>query len=298
MVMARMKELDYTPNLQAQRLAAGRSYTVALHFDSPSASFFDMFAMEFVRGIHDALHERGYGLLLSGGDESLDRWIKSGAVDGVIAVGHDHNDNATARKVAALGATCVFIGTQSWGDGSVFIDLQSGARQVAQAMWERDHRRVGFIGSPASQPVLQVFRDEMSRLGGKPGDVIIAKSGWQAEDGERAMRQLLSLKSPPTAVFARSDELAVGALRGAKKMGFEVPRDVSLVGHDDLPIARLTDPPLTTVRVNCPELGRVACETLLDLLENPNRVHEAQSVKTELVHRDTLAVARSNATKR
>lgn len=295
MILARMAELDYVPHLPAQRLATRRSYMVALHFDAPTDAFFDLYAMEFVRGVHDALHARGYGLLLSGGTESLDRWTKSGAVDGVIAVAHDYENDAYARHVASLGVTCVVIGTRDWRDagvGSITIDLTSGARQVAQALWERGHRRIGFIGSPASQPVLDAFRGELTKLGGKRRDLLIAKGGWQSEDGERAMKELLALPSPPTAVFTRNDELAVGALRGARQMGVLVPRDVSLIGHDDLPIARLTEPPLTTVRINCLEVGRVACATLFASLEESKNYDLAQSVRTELVLRETLSSPR------
>ena len=298
MILARMAELDYVPHLPAQRLATRRSYMVALHFDAPTDAFFDLYAMEFVRGIHDALHARGYGLLLSGGAESLDRWTKSGAVDGVIAVAHDYENDSYARHVASLGVACVVIGTRDWsseaGVGAVAIDLTSGARQVAQALWERGHRRIGFIGSPASQPVLDAFRGDLTRLGVKRRDLLIAKGGDKSEDGERAMRELLALPSPPTAVFARNDELAVGALRGARQLGVTVPRDVSLIGHDDLPIARLTEPPLTTVRVNCLEVGRAACETLFASLKTPQENRVAQSVRTELVLRETLASPRKS----
>ena len=298
MILARMKELDYVPHLPAQLLATRRSYMVALHFDSPENSFFDMFAMEFLRGIHDSLHARGYGLLLSGGDESLDRWTKSGAVDGIIAVAHDYQNDDYARRIAALGVHCVIIGTRAGGGaGSVTIDLKGGARQVAQALWERGHRRIGFIGSSAAQPVLGAFRDELARLGGRRSDVIVVKGGWRIEDGERAVQELLSLPSPPTAIFARNDELAVGALRGARQLGVTVPRDVSLIGHDDLPIARLTEPPLTTVRINCLEVGLAACQALFSLMETPDEQRDAQAVQTELVPRETLAAPRKGVLK-
>ncbi len=112
---------------------------------------------------------------------------------------------------------------------------------------------------------------------------------YTAEDGERGLLKLLAQPDLPTAVFTRSDELAAGALRAARQQGLHVPAELSIVGHDDVPFAKLAEPPLTTVRVNCLELGNRATETLLALIHRPQSCPEAQVVQTELVVRHSVA---------
>jgi DNA-binding LacI/PurR family transcriptional regulator len=103
-----------------------------------------------------------------------------------------------------------------------------------------------------------------------PDLVVVAPGVFDPEYGAGAMKDLLAKPSPPTAIFVRNDVLAIGALHEARRAGLRVPEDISIVGHDDLPLARYTDPQLTTVRVDCFELGRISTEMIFRLLDQPN----------------------------
>jgi DNA-binding LacI/PurR family transcriptional regulator len=295
MVLERMKELGFTPNLNAQRLSHGRTYMVALDFGPWHDYLSDMFFVELTRGLQDVLEARGYGVLLSGPGEALNRWVKTRAVDGVILAG-DPADSAILHEMSRAGTPCVVIGNHAVeglaGVGSVMVGLDQGVQQVAQLLVERGHRRIGYIASDGLDPVFCEFRAALARLGVTLSESCVVKAGHTPHDGARALYALLSRKEPPTAVFARTDGLATGALRAAHRMGVRIPEDLSIVGHDDVPFAELTEPPLTTVRVDCIELARISADILFSLLSEPGARTKPQAVRTELVVRDSVSAPR------
>jgi LacI family repressor for deo operon, udp, cdd, tsx, nupC, and nupG len=295
-VLQQIQEAGYTPNVNAQRLVAGRTQMVALDFGDWSDALANMFFVELTRGVQDALDARHYGLLLNTRRDTLRRWVLSRAVDGVILAMGDPRHNPMLRDVTGRGIPCVVIGHHAVeglsGVGSVVVGLRHGARQVARMLTDWGHRRIGFLGNNDPQDVVLLeFKAELDRLGVDLRAERVLTGSITPEEGERAALALLSQPDPPTALFARSDALAAGALRTARKMALRVPEQLSLVGHDDVPFAELAEPPLTTVRVNCLELGRLATETLLSLLSYSDYAVRAHTVQTELVIRETVAGA-------
>ena len=293
MVLQRMDELGYSPNLHAQRLISGRSNTVALCLSGGSAPASDLFLAGLIRGLQQALQFYDNGLLILGPGDMLRRWVDSRAVDGVIIIGGSSHDDRLARESARPGVPCVLIGTAALpvenNVGQVVIDLAGGSARVARALFERGHRRIGFIGSSYSQSVLPAFQRELKELGAPLAPELTVIAGDNSEDGERAMSEMLKLPAPPTAVFARTDELAVGALRGAHQNGVSVPDQLSLVGHDDLAYARFSEPPLSTVRIDCDAVGKAVVATLFEMIDQPDVAAVPRIVPTELVLRHSVA---------
>jgi LacI family transcriptional regulator len=294
MVLQRIQEAGYTPNINAQRLKVGRTHMIALDFGNWSDVLSDMFFVELTRGIQDALEARGYGLLLNSNACVLRQWVHSRAVDGVILATGGLPERKVPQEIAATGTPCVVIGhhpiTGISGIGSVVVGLRNGAQQVARMLVGCGHRRIGYLGShDLKDRVLVEFREELRKQGQELLEKHCIIAGLTPADGAQGLSALLSRPTPPTAVFARTDALAAGALRAARALGVHVPKELSLVGHDDVPFADLAEPPLTTVRVNCAQLGKLATETLLLLLDQPERCPEAQTVDTELVVRASVA---------
>ncbi len=292
MVLQRMGELGYTPNLHAQRLVSRRANTVALCIGGGLAPSSDLFLAGLIRGLQQALQQYDYGLLILGMGDVLKRWVDSRAVDGVVVVGGNLEDAAVARSIVRPEVPCIVIGTTPLETelhiGSVVIDMAGSGAQVARTLFQSGHRRIGFIGSYFSQSVLPTFKRELESLGAPLRDEWVVIAGNTPDDGERAMCELLSLALPPTAVFTRNDELAIGALRAARKLHVAVPEQLSLIGHDDLAFAPFVDPPLSTVRIDCEAVGKVVVEMLFDLLDQPDTLFEPRSVPTELVMRDSI----------
>lgn len=293
LILERMKEMGYTPNVNAQRLVSGRAYTIALDFGANPHLLGDMYFAELTRGIRDALQESGYSLLLNATGEKLQHLVRSQAVDGVIVFGGEKEEIERVRTVAAEGTPSVMISHCDLAPGpnfaTVCTDLPFGACEVADFLVEQGHRRVAFLGSYDSDMVFEAFQERMARRGAPLDDALVAFAGPQPERAETIMREFMQRLEPPTVVFTRTDTLAAGALRAAHRMQVRVPQDVSVIGHDDVPFARLMTPALTTVRIDCGEMGGRAVEALRLMLDNPGVAMQPRIVRPRLVVRETVA---------
>lgn len=299
MVLQRMEEMGFTPNLHAQSLAHRRSRTIGLEYLGQTEVLSDMFLIALARGIQRVLTEHSYNLLLNPvgvtteKESLLRRWARSRAVDGAIVVGNPDVPAQWLQKLVAQKAFCVVIvhhpPPPMANVGCVTLDLSRGIAQVAELLCSLGHRHVGYIGSVPGDPVLGMLQAEMERrCGSIPPEYIVHVGSTPDRGAEGAY--ILFLRTPrPTAVFVRTDVLAIGAMRAIREMGLCIPRDVSVVAHDDVPLAQFTDPPLTTVRVDYEQLGKSAVEMLLAMLERREPVSLSQTVHTLLVQRATVA---------
>ncbi len=298
-ILERIEEAGYAPNLHARRLATGRSHVIAIDYGGSPDALADLYLIELTRSLQEPLEARGYSLLLNRDRQPLRRLVRSRAVDGVLLLSDRCQDHAA--QLAADGAACVVIAARPVtgipGVACVVEELRSGARQVARLLAGQGHRRIGYAGSNFPDIVLTAFRDELVALGVPLTDDLVLIPGRTPQAGAAAVAELLARSSPPTALFARTDALAFGALRQAHRLGVRVPEDLSLVGHDDVPFAALTEPPLTTVRIDCARVGQAAAEALLALIHGTGGA-EPPVIETELVVRESTAPAASLASPR
>jgi LacI family transcriptional regulator len=219
--------------------------------------------------------------------------ISSPGVDGVVlAVGADRHE--LARRFAAEGRAVVVIAQPSIepvpGVGWVYLDLEAGARDTAEMLIDQGHRRIAFIGNYEEDFVRKGFTDELNRLGAPLQRELEVIAGKGREAGHEAMLKLLEVPERPTAVFARTDLLASGALQAARERRLQVPEDLSVVGHDDIPVAESLG--LTTVRIDFMALGRAAARVLSGLMKDKSLPATIPSVRTHIVMRGTVSSPR------
>lgn len=299
MVLQRMEELGFAPNLHAQSLAHQRSRTIGLEYLGRTEVLSDMFLIALARGIQRVLSERGYNLLLNPvgvvteRESLLRRWVRSRAVDGVIVVGDPDVSVDWLQRLVAQKTFCVVIVHHPpppiANVGCVSLDLSRGITQVAELLCSLGHRRIGYIGSIEPDSVLPILRAEVETRGGHIPAEYVIYAGRTPDDGAQAVRLQLSGDARPTAVFVRTDVLAIGAIRTIRSLGLRIPKDISVVSHDDVPFAQLTDPPLTTVRVDYEQLGKSGVEMLLAMLERREPVNLHCTVHTSLIQRASVA---------
>lgn len=289
--------MSYTPNVNAQRLVSGRASTVALDFGSNSHPLADTYFTELTCCIQSALHDFGYSLLLNVTGDRLLHLVKSRAVDGVMLFAGEPEEIEKLKRLAAEGTPSVLIShcpvPAAPNFAPVFTDLAHGARAVADFLCAQGHRRIGFIGSYENDDVLNAFRERLAEHGAPLAPAAVAFAGPDPERAETAMLALMALPEPPTVVFARTDALAAGALRAAYRSGLRVPDDVSVVGHDDVSFARLTTPALTTVRIDCGQVGRLASEAMQTMLEYPGAAMRPGVVQPQMMVRETVTAPRA-----
>ena len=137
------------------------------------------------------------------------------------------------------------------------------------------------------------MRDALAEAGLSLAEENILEGDYEMQSGFDAMQQLLARPEKPTAVFAFDDPMAIGAICAATQAGFRVPEDISIVGYDDVEMARFSSPPLTTIRHPKAELGQLAVELLVSRVRNKELTVEALNVQPELVVRNSVAPPRS-----
>lgn len=281
----------YAPNAIARSLVTRQTRAIGVVVTSIA----DPFIADVVRGIERVALEQGYRVFLGTSHDvpsrevSLVKALREWNVDGVI-VASSRMGGQYQPLLEALGAPIVLINHQSATGGhsihSVAVDDVLGGELATQHLIERGHRAIAYLGGPAdrlsNRERFKGYRRALAQAKIPFNAALTLPGNGHIESGE-PVTQLLDLK--PTAIFCYNDMTALGTLHALRKCGMTVPRDVSLVGYDDIALAAYTNPPLTTVRQPKDELGSQAMHMLLNLLNDAPVVNVKLSV--ELVVRES-----------
>jgi LacI family transcriptional regulator len=263
-------------------------------------------AVEIIRGAEEVTHAASVGCVVSaihGQSESARRWlqnVRERDCDAVIFVtSHlEPEQRGELRKLAVPTVVVDPTGGPSAGAPTIGATNWAGGLSATQHLLALGHRRIGFIAGPqrllCSRARLDGYRSAIDSSGIAYDADLIVEGDFYHESGFSAGRQLLALPEPPTAVFAASDQMALGLYEAIRQAGGRVGDDVSVVGFDDLPQARWSSPPLTTVRQPLVEMGRLAARTALRLVAGEEIETPRIELATELVVRNSTAPARES----
>jgi len=264
------RERGYQPNHIARSLRTKRSYVVGTIIPDISNPFFAM----LFRGIEDALAQRDYSVILANTDDEPQRELRNIAmlrgrqVDGLILATARRDDSAI-EGLADVGFPFVLVNrhTDPLPAHAVVPDDYAGAIAAIEHLIALGHRRIAHIAGSDAMSTGHMrrsgYRDAMRQHHLPVDPELLVEGSYRESGGYDAMAGLLALPDPPSAVFAVNDLAAAGALRAAREAGLEVPRDLSIVGFNDLPTAVQVTPPLTTLRVALREMGVAAAQRLL-----------------------------------
>jgi LacI family transcriptional regulator len=293
-------ELDYAPSAAARTLVTKRSRVIGIVLDTgvDHPDLQHPFFQEVLVALKRRLGAAGYDLLLYATDahendserSSYLRRSRSHRVDGVILMGVDGHD-PDVLTLARSRIPCVAVDVELLGRraGYVMSDNVAGARSAVRHLAGLGHTRIGFVGGlPFTRPAtdrLLGYRAELHELGVAYRDEYVLDGDFYAESGHRAMAALLDLPRPPTAVLAASDLMAAGAARAVQERGLRIPADVSIVGFDDIQLAGLMQPSLTTVRQDKAGLGAAAAEALQQMIDDPTTAPPVVTLPVQLVVR-------------
>ena len=288
-------ELGYRPNDLARALLQHRTAAIGLVVPDISNPYYP----PLVRGVEDAASSRGYRIVLCNTDRDpakiagyLDTLIKT-RVDGIVVAGGGWAD--VPDRTAVLGnyrTGLVAIGRHVTAHPSVRIDNVAASREAAGHLIGLGHRRIAFLGGPASSTTVQDraqgYRDALKVAGPAEPAARVRYGDFTEESGYAATREILDVSPPPTALLCANDRIALGAYAAAADAGRRVPADVSIVGFDDTPVARYVRPTLTTVAIPTYEMGSAAVRMLLAQLGG-STASEIETMPTRLVVRDSAA---------
>lgn len=304
-VEAAVQALRFQPQRIARTLAS--QATTALAVALPSAT--SLFYVEILKGVKDVLRDYDIDLLLCNlgsahPQATLARFLDRGAVDALLLVSMDV-DAALAERLYRLHAPVALLGgrvvagdrTDAGDFDSFWWDDRAGARRATEHLISLGHQRIGMISSHpwslAAAPRQEGYADALTHAGLDPDPTLVVAggatkhAGYSEEAGAEAMARLMDLSHPPTAVFAASDVQAYGAWAWARDNGIRIPRDLSIVGYDNLKLSRFLD--LTSVDQGMQAAGRQAADRLLARIRS--RIEDRVDVQmdTPLVVRNSTA---------
>ena len=289
-------ELGYYPNTQARSLVSGKSRIFGLIVSEITNPFFP----EIVQSFEDVAVQHDYEILLSSTvhdpkrmELSVRRMIER-RVDGVAILTFGMEDSLIEHlRFRKVPLVFVDVGPKVPGVANIRIDYQHGIRQAVQHLAALRHTRIAFIAGPShlksAQARRAAFEQSMKEIGLSVPSCMIVPGDHTLEGGIRVLPELTKLAEPPTAVMCSNDMTAIGVMRQAYDNGIDVPRDLSIVGFDDIRLTQFTIPPLTTVQMSQVDLARLAFRALIDEVECQNSYEYLLS--TNLVLRRSTALA-------
>lgn len=272
-VIGAVAELGYIYNAAAGDVLAGRSTVLGLLVPTASNSLFG----ETLHGIQDVATAAGFSIMqavthYSGvAEERLIESLLQRRVHGLILTGVTYGQESRVEKLArdsGMRIVVVWEKPRSGSIGYVGFDNRAASARATRHLIDLGHRRIGLIVGPYSRIArtrhrLDGYRDALGAAGIGFDPALVMERVPEPVEGKEAMERLLALEEPPTAVFAASDLLAFGAMRAVHAAGLVIPRDISIVGFDDMDLAAYQQPPLTTIRVNAYEIGRLAAQAVI-----------------------------------
>ncbi|MFD1175292.1 LacI family DNA-binding transcriptional regulator [Paenibacillus puldeungensis] len=294
-VMQAIKELGYQPNAIARGLINKRTQTIGVLFPNVSSSF----SSEILHGVEEEAHKHNYSVIVCNTAEDGKRTMKylqvlrEKQVDGIIfSSGVLKEDYYKAMQT--MGTPVVLVATKSDYDQVPYVkvDDYQASYDAADYLIRQGHRRVAMIGGSwldpiAGRPRIEGFRQALKDHGVETRDDLILDGGFSFEGGVAATERLLASVSDVTAVFAAGDEMAIGAISAASRLGISVPEQLSVIGFDNLKLAEMSNPPLTTVSQPLQEMGRLASRKLIAMMES-GAPADSEIVPHELIKRRTV----------
>ncbi len=293
-VLRAAKKLGYVANQQARILAGGKSNIIGLLVPGLDTAYI----AEILRGIDNELSHAGYEMILyttrrrDGDEANYLQYIVNGFSEGLLLVVPLLSSDYL-KTLSSLQYPYVLIDAIDETNHSFSVEATNhrGAYDAVKYLIELGHDRIAFIqGIPELHTSKARLEGYLSALRDHHVPVYqeyIVDGDFMQMTGYKQTQRLLALPTPPTAIFAANDVMALGAMDAIRMRGLEIPQDISLIGFDDIPQAFTTHPKLTTVRQPLEEMGRTGVRLLLEQLENPDRLPCRTTLDTELIIRDS-----------
>ncbi len=292
------EQLGYIPNATAQALATRRAKAIGLVMTrSPHHIASDTFLPQILGGLLDVVKQNKLRLLIESVEaEHQDRvyleLARAKHIDGMILLTPRIDDNALNRLEEVDVSTVVMGKLTKSNLFSVDVDNRIAARKAVDHLLELGHTRIACIAnappsySAAPERVLG-YKDSLMAAGITPDDGLIQYADFDPQSGFDCMQSLLASGNGFTAVFVASDNVAMGAKSALREAGLRIPADISIIGFDDIPWAKYSDPPLTTIRLPAQRLASEACLMLLDLMKGSAPKERNLVLDTELIVRQS-----------
>ncbi len=293
--------LNFRPSLAARSLPQRRSFIIGLIIPYEADYLFrDPNLLAQISGIDTEANARGYNLLLStagdttSGLEAYVRLLRNQVADGALVV-ETASSEAGSKLLTQANYPYVSLGYDLGNPKAycVHCNDRAGAKEATLHLLEKGHRRIGIINGPplgavaSMQERLLGHQEALQKAGLQFDPTLMVYGDYTRASGQQATQQLLALPSPPTAIFAFNDRMAMGAIRTLHAAGLNLPQDVAVVGFDDIPTAADFSPPLTTVRLCGQKMGQVGTQMLFKLIAGESIENRELVLPARLIIRES-----------
>lgn len=295
-VLDAVKESGYTPNNLGVSLRTSRSGNIVVIIPDVS----DSFNSGMIKAIEALAQQRGYSILLGDtqGSETLERsyasMVRSRQADGIIMFSHRLPFDVDESKevypqIPPLVNSCEEMNIE--GLPFVSIDNVTAAYDATKHLIKYGHKDItvitGSMTSPSSKQRVEGYKQAMQEAGLTFNENSVHYAAYTVEEGERVTTEILKQNTPPSAFFCLSDEMAIGCCAAIRSVGLSIPKDISVMGFDNIPFSKYLSPPLTTISQPTKDIGETCIRLLLDIIEGKTPDKTQYILPHELIIRES-----------
>ena len=276
-VLKAIKELGYEPNALARGLVSRKSNTIGVLIPDVSNLFF----AEVFRGMEDAVHQHNSNVFIcntDGNKERMLRYIKflrEKQVEGVIFTSEQVSEEYY-EALKSLNVPVVLVATEdkTFHLPAVKVNDQLAVKDAISYLVRHGHKEIGLISGPledsiAGLPRYEGYRSALAEHGIPFKDINVAYGDYRFNSGRLALRELLQRNPDISAIFASSDEMAIGSIVEASKLGYQLPEQLSIIGFDNVRVSEMSNPALTTIDQSLYHMGYKGVDILFEMIESP-----------------------------
>jgi len=295
-VLDAMEKLSYRPNFLARALVTGKSKTIGLIISDIGNPYYS----EIFKGVENYSANKGYNVFLANSDHDINKSLEAiiallkKKVDGLLIL-----SEIDSRIIQELLNSKVCFVAVNWTDeivntDTIYLDYKVGMKEAVDYIIKIGHKRIGFISGPKNnliaKPRINIFNDLMKEYAGYNIKYKIFEGDHRILGGLRVSKEILeddSLK--PTVLICSNDLTAIGIINGLQNAGLKIPKNISVIGLDNILFTRFTNPPLSTIAFDICEIGEKATQLLLSRIDDKNKPIEQLAFKTKFIMRKSIA---------
>lgn len=288
-VHSAIAQVGYRPNMLARNFRSARAYAVVVLVPDIANPFYSL----FIRALEDRAHQKGYAVLLGDTrgtpERELEyiRRVETRLADGIVQLrpSSEKSQNNIPADVPCVNA----CGCEYTTGPAIRIDNRGAAKSMVNYLISLGHKRIGVISGLKDNPHaidrLEGYKEAIAEAGIPFEKDLIAEGDFTMWSGLNAAFQFCNMKNRPTAIFSMNDEMAIGAMQTLKNQGIRIPEDISVTGFDDIAYAKYSDPSLTTISQPAEEMGKMAMDMLLKVIEGEPLSQRECVLPTEFIIR-------------